>query len=177
MTTEPAGLPAGVARRLSGAGFTYAEVGATAGVLPAGYHHLRRTVRVRTGFEEAAGALLHWQVHLRAGLTVAASAARAEPGTLVELGFGAGPIRVHAPCRVVHVVDEPYRRGFAYGTLPGHPERGEESFVVERHEDGTVRFTVIAFSRPARRSARVAGPVARLLQKRITERYLSVLAA
>ena len=31
-----------------------------------------------------------------------------------------GPVR--APCRVVYVVDEPDRRGFAYGTLPGHPE-------------------------------------------------------
>jgi uncharacterized protein (UPF0548 family) len=44
------------------------------------------------------------------------------PGTDVLAHLG--PIRV--PCRVVYVLDEPERRGFAYGTLPGHPESGEE---------------------------------------------------
>ena len=29
---------------------------------------------------------------------------------------------LRAPCRVVYVIDEPDVRGFAYGTLPGHPE-------------------------------------------------------
>ncbi|HEV8560641.1 MAG TPA: DUF1990 family protein [Actinophytocola sp.] len=43
-----------------------------------------------------------------------------------------------APGRVVHVVEEEHRRGFAYGTLPGHPECGEEAFLLERHADGTV---------------------------------------
>jgi uncharacterized protein (UPF0548 family) len=32
-------------------------------------------------------------------------------------------------------VDEPGRRGFAYGTLPGRPETGEEAFVVEKTND------------------------------------------
>ena len=45
-----------------------------------------------------------------------------------------GPVR--APCRVVYVVDEPDRRGFAYGTLPGHAESGEERFVV-RYDPAT----------------------------------------
>jgi uncharacterized protein (UPF0548 family) len=174
-TMTPAELPPDVARRLRDASLTYAEVGATAGPLPAGYHHLRQAVRAGAGFEEAAEALFRWQVHLRAGLTVAVSAARAEPGVLVVLGFGAGSVRVHAPCRVVSVVDEPHRRGFAYGTLPGHPEQGEEAFLVERQEDGTVRFTVTAFSRPARLSSRLGGPVARSVQRRITARYLAAL--
>ena len=39
------------------------------------------------------------------------------------------------PCRVVYVVDEPDRRGFAYGTLPGHPESGEELFLVRYDPD------------------------------------------
>jgi len=33
--------------------------------------------------------------------------------------------------------------------LPGHPERGEEAFVVERRTDGTF-FSITAFSRPVR---------------------------
>ena len=57
-----------------------------------------------------------------------------------------GPVR--APCRVVYVVDEPDRRGFAYGTLPGHAESGEELFLV-RYDPATdeVYAEVTAFSR------------------------------
>jgi uncharacterized protein (UPF0548 family) len=36
---------------------------------------------------------------------------------------------------VVWTVDEPNRIGFGYGTLQGHPESGEESFVVSREDD------------------------------------------
>ena len=35
-----------------------------------------------------------------------------------------GPLTAVAVCRIVAVVDEPDRYGFAYGTLPGHTERG-----------------------------------------------------
>ncbi|NEC24389.1 DUF1990 family protein, partial [Streptomyces parvus] len=51
------------------------------------------------------------------------------------------------------------RTGFGYGTLTGHPERGEECFVVDLADDGTVWFTVLAFSRPASWYARIAGPL------------------
>ncbi len=127
--------------RLRGAPLTYAAVGQTAGELPAGYRHIRRSAVIGSGqeaFAAAAAALLTWQAHLRAGLQVCASTAGAEPGSVVLLGAGAGPIRVHAPCRVVYVTDELARRGFAYGTLPGHPETGEEAFLVSRPDDGTV---------------------------------------
>lgn len=87
-----------------------------------------------------------------------------------------GPLRVLAPCRIVYVLEEPYRRGFAYGTLPGHPERGEESFVVTRSPDGEVRFTVTAFSRPADLLARLGAPVAGRIQRRVTRRYVEGLA-
>lgn len=71
-------------------------------------------------------------------------------------------------CRVVYVVDEPGRFGFAYGTLRGHAERGEERFLVERRTgaDGEeVWFDLLAFSRPGP-LARLATPLARGLQKR-----------
>ena len=42
------------------------------------------------------------------------------------------------PARVVYVIDEPLRKGFAYGTLPGHPETGEEAFIVEYRDDDSV---------------------------------------
>jgi uncharacterized protein (UPF0548 family) len=44
------------------------------------------------------------------------------PGAVVMLGLGIGSLRLQAPCRVVYMVDESRRRGFAYGTLAGHRE-------------------------------------------------------
>ncbi len=91
--------------------------------------------------------------------------------------MGMGRWGVVAPCRVVQVVDEPGRRGFAYGTLPGHPEQGEESFVVSREADGTVTFTVTAFSRPGNLLTRVGGSFARRTQDLFIGRYLRAAAA
>jgi uncharacterized protein DUF1990 len=55
---------------------------------------------------------------------------------LTHLGLGPASIRI--PCRVAYVIREPLLRGFAYGTLPGHPEAGEERFALEQHGDGTI---------------------------------------
>jgi uncharacterized protein (UPF0548 family) len=165
--------------RLRQAELTYSETGRTAGVLPPGYHHLRECAIIGSGaevFADAVTMLFSWQVHLRAGLRVSPSSATAGPGAVVVLGLGAGPIQTRAPCRVVYVVNRPGRQGFAYGTLPGHPESGEEAFIVEQRDDGTVAFAITAFSRPATLPATAAGPVARAIQRRITARYLRALA-
>ena len=156
--------------------FTYREVGATlAPDLPSGYRHLSRTVTAEEAdFGEAAERLLTWQVQERAGIRVAASHRRVEEGAVVMMLLGFGPFAVRAPCRVVTVVEEPGRAGFAYGTLPGHPEIGEELFLVEQAPDG-VRASVTAFSRPGTRIARLGGPVARGVQELITRRYLAAL--
>jgi uncharacterized protein (UPF0548 family) len=172
-------LPAQTARRLRAAGLTYPEAGATATALPAGYHHVRMQRRIGTGpelFVAAGAAVLAWAAHTGAGLTVAATAPVAAPGTDVLLTAGAGPVRLHAPCRVIYVIDEPRRRGFAYGTLAGHPESGEEAFVVELAADDAVTFVITAFSRPATALSRLAGPLGRQAQRAVTRRYLRALA-
>ncbi len=166
-------------RRLTAADLTYAEVGQTAGPLPPGYHHVHRSVAVGAGsaaFAVAADSLLSWSVHSRAGVRVAASAPTASPGAVVLLSIGAGPVRISAPCRVVYTVAEPRRLGFAYGTLRGHPESGEEAFVVEHAPNDAVTFTITAFSRPSTAIARIAGPVGRLIQRHATSRYLCAIA-
>ena len=163
--------PARVAE-LKSAPFTYAEVGATKGALPAGYRTISRATRISAGFDDAVDKLLGWQAQLATGLRVQASSARVEPEAVVVLRLG--PVQV--PCRVVHVIDEPTRQGFAYGTLPGHPVSGEEAFVLERHGDGTVSFTVTAFSRPATLLAKLGGPVGQLAQNLLTDRYLKALS-
>jgi uncharacterized protein (UPF0548 family) len=146
---------------------TYAEVGATeAGVLPAGYRHLRyRTAIGHDVFGPAAEAVLTWRMHRAAGIRVDASAERAAPGVDVTMGLGVGPLRLPAPCRVVWVADEPGRAGWGYGTLPGHPARGEEAFVVTQSADGVTWFEVTAFSVPAGWLMRSAGPAGRVFQR------------
>ena len=93
------------------------------------------------------------------------------PGDTAILLLGWGPASLRIPVRVVYLVDEPARRGFAYGTLPGHPESGEEAFVVERREDDSVWLTIRAFSRPAHPALWVVYPVLRLFQAIFTSRY------
>ncbi|MEU2157174.1 DUF1990 domain-containing protein [Streptomyces sp. NPDC019396] len=148
---------------------SYPEVGATRlGSLPGGYQHLHHRAAVghgRPAFEAAADAVTGWGMHRASGARVTADSPRAEPGTVVEVALGVGPLRFRAPCQVIWAEHGPERSGFAYGTRAGHPEQGEESFVVELAADGTVWFTVTAFSRPASWYTQLAGPLVPLLQR------------
>jgi uncharacterized protein (UPF0548 family) len=160
------------------AALTYPEVGATQAELPAGYDHLRESATVGRGateFAAAATLLMTWEMHRRSGLRVESSSPRAAVGEVFRLGLRLGPATVLAPGRVVSVVDEPHRQGFAYGTLPGHPERGEESFVLSLLDDGTVELSIVAFSRPALWWSRAGAPVTHWVQRRITARYVAAL--
>jgi uncharacterized protein (UPF0548 family) len=159
-------------------GLTYAEVGATRGDLPEGYQHLVRSAWLGTGpetFDRAVRALMTWEVQRRAGVAVLGAPASVTEGASATLRIGPRLLGVRAPVRVVHVIDEPGRKGFAYGTLPGHPESGEESFVVEQWPDGAVTIEIRAFSRPASLLARLGGPATRAVQRHVTERYLAAL--
>ncbi len=154
---------------------TYSEVGATAGRLPDGYHHVRKSAVIGKGrprFEDAAAKVMRWGMLRGAGIRVEPTAEVAAVGAEVLVGFG--PLR--APCRVVHVIDEHDRRGFAYGTLPGHPESGEELFAV-RHDPvtGEVHAEVVAFSRHGTWWSRLGSPLTSLAQRVITSRYLTAL--
>lgn len=154
---------------------TYEEVGATAGVLPAGYHHVQKSAvigRGRARFAQAAEEGMRWGMLRGAGVRVEATTEAAEAGAEVIVHLGP----VSAPCRVVYTVDEPDRRGFAYGTLPGHAESGEELFLV-RYDSTTdeVRAEVRAFSRHATWWSRLASPVTSLIQRVVTARYLRAL--
>lgn len=151
------------------AALTYPEHGATQhGPLPAGYKHLHVEVPVGHGrevFERAGEAVMTFRMHRAAGVRIRTSAGRAEPGAPVESGLGVGPLRITAPCRVVWSTYDSDRIGFGYGTLEGHPECGEESFVAELRADGSVWFTVTAFSRAASWYTRLAGPLVPVFQR------------
>ncbi len=165
---------------LAGAELTYPEHGATRGRMPDGYQRLSMAADIGSGqatFDLAASALLHWDMHRKAGLRIHASKPSAEPGVNVAQTVGWGPLAMTSPCRVVYTVDEPGRRGFAYGTLPGHPESGEEAFAVELGPDVTVRLRIRAFSRHATLMMRAAGPAGAAIQRFIVVRYVHALRA
>ena len=68
--------------------------------------------------------------------------------------------------RIVYLIYEPDRFGFAVGTLTMHLARGEEQFMVTREEDDVVNFQVFSFSRPAHWLFWLGFPVARFFQWR-----------
>ncbi|MFF8285722.1 DUF1990 family protein [Streptomyces albus] len=159
--------------------FTYSPVGQTAHrVTPPGFNGLLVCTELGSGpgvFAAASRALLEWRMHRAMGVRMTSDAARAAPGVRVTVGLGVGRLRVEGPCRVVWTVEEERRAGWAYGTLAGHPEHGEEAFLVEHAHDGRVRLTVWAYSRPAAWWARAAGPLVPVFQRLYAHRCGQVL--
>ncbi len=75
------------------------------------------------------------------------------------------------PCRIVYVLEETggevERYGFAFGTLAGHSEEGEERFTVERHAaDDSVWYELLSFARPHHILARIGFPFVPFFQKK-----------
>jgi uncharacterized protein (UPF0548 family) len=120
----------------------------------------------------AVSAVRAWQAQLGANIEVIPAGALVEGGQTVLLLIRAVALWTVAPCRVVYVHEDADRFAFGYGTLPGHPEQGEVSFAVTRGDDGDVVFQVASFSRPAEPLARLAKPLSRRIQRRVTLEYL-----
>lgn len=153
--------------------FSYSAVGATANVPPAGYVVDRTRIELGNGeemFEAAKSALRRWE-HFHLGWVEASpTETPIESGKVVAvLGCVLGFWWLNA-CRIVYVVDEvgPITRfGFAYGTLPGHAESGEERFLIEwDRADDCVRYDILAFSRPNYVVTKLAYPLVRCFQKK-----------
>jgi uncharacterized protein (UPF0548 family) len=157
---------------------TYVEVGATrtSGSMPTSAHRFieRQVIGPASVFDAAAAYVLGFGMQRGAGFTVSSTSARAGEGVELTVRAWFGPVRMVAPTRVVYVVDESDRQGFAYGTLPGHPERGEELFLVER-AGGQTWAEIRAFSWPGRWYVRLGGPVVRRIQRRATRRYIDAV--
>ena len=112
----------------------------------AGFPELRMSRAIDADFETAADRLFRWGVQRSGLFRVHPTQEIVETGAEVALGFGPWTFR----CRVIDAFSEPNRCGFTYGTLPGHVERGEETFTLERLQDGRVLFLIDAKSQPAR---------------------------
>lgn len=155
--------------------FSYAEVGVSREGASAvgGYAVDHNRIRLGTGeetFVRASEALRNWKMFDLGWVCIYPRGAPIEVGTMVAvLGYHYGFRSLNA-CRIVYLVEEAgevHRYGFAYGTLPGHAERGEERFTVEwNRADDSVWYDLYAFSRPRHPLAWLGYPVGRTLQKR-----------
>jgi uncharacterized protein (UPF0548 family) len=117
---------------------------------------------------------MSWGVKTRSGFAVQPATAARE-GANHWLVAALGPLRIREPARVVAVVDRPGRRGFAYGTLEGHPVTGEEAILLHRDVDGTVLLTLRSLTRPGRGWWRAAFPAVLVAQRWYRRCYLRAL--
>ena len=153
--------------------FTYSAVGATAIVPPVGYVVDHTRIKLGVGeeiFESAKVSLRRWE-HFNLGWVEAIpNSTPIENGQVIAVLAHVFGIWWLNACRIVYVVDEAAattRFGFAYGTLPGHAESGEERFVIEwDRADDSVWYDVLAFSRPNYFVTRLGYPFVRCIQKR-----------
>lgn len=161
--------------------FTYAEVGATKSNPPAaGYtvDHNRVQLGVGEGVYRAAVAALKYWRHFDLGwVTIVPRGVPIEVGATVAVKARAFGTWTLSASRVVYVIDEPRRFGFAYGTLPDHVERGEERFLIEWEADDSVWYDIFAFSQPRHPLVRMSFPLARMLQKRFARDSLQRMKA
>jgi uncharacterized protein (UPF0548 family) len=163
-----------------GVAVTYGSPGATlSGDRPRGFRHGRYSADLGQGpetFERAVDGLKTWQAHRLPGIRVFPEGQPIEIGATVIVTMGTARLSLAAPCRIVSLRDaDASQWGFAYGTLPGHPEQGEEAFTLSMSPDETVRFEITAISRPADAMVRLSGPIERLIQARATRGYLHAL--
>ena len=153
--------------------FSYSAVGATAATPPAGFVVDRTRIKLGEGeavYESACAALRRWDHFRLAWVDVWSPETPLEAGEVVAvMGRALGVWWLNC-CRIVYVVNEtgPIRKfGFAYGTLPGHVESGEERFVIEWNQgDNSVWYDILAFSRPSQVLIRLGSPIVRRMQKR-----------
>ena len=155
--------------------FTYSEVGATNTTPPGGYNVDHNRIQLGEGeatYQRAVEALKNWQQFDLGWVTIVPRGVAIETGATVAVkarAFGTWSLNA---CRVVYVIDEPRRFGFAYGTLPDHVERGEERFLIEWLDDDSVWYDILALSRPQHPLVKLSGPLARRLQKRFARESL-----
>ena len=159
--------------------FSYASVGATNREAPAGYNIDSSHIVLGHGlvsFRAAKAAIQEWKMFDLDWIELFPKHPSVQVGSEVavvvrHLGFWSVNIS-----RIVYVIDEASRYGFAYGTLPCHSEEGEERFLVE-HDPTTdeVWYDLSAFSKPRHPLARIGYPISRYLQKRFARESLAAM--
>jgi uncharacterized protein (UPF0548 family) len=158
--------------------FTYPAVDRNNPVIPRGYRPDHFRVRLGSGqsaFDKAKTGFRCWKQFDLGWARARPDSTPIAPGQTVAVVFRTFGLWCVCSARIVYVIDEPNRFGFAYGTLPGHVESGEEQFLIERTGDGAVWYDVRAFSRPRHALTRLGYPLVRRLQKQFVRRSAEVM--
>lgn len=155
--------------------FSYPEVGATLGeAIPERYNLDHNRIRLGEGrllFEHAYAALEAWKMFELGWVELLHPIEPIAPGQTVLLLARTVGLYSLSASRIVAMIDQDngqiWRRGFSYGTLRHHVERGEERFSVEyHHDDDSVWYDILAFSVPRHPLARLGYPLSRAAQRR-----------
>ncbi|MGC3022469.1 MULTISPECIES: DUF1990 family protein [unclassified Brevibacterium] len=96
---------------------------------------------------------------------------RVEAGQEPTIRVRLGPFRLPEPSRVLDVFEATDRCGFTYGTKPGHPVTGEESFILVRTPDDRVFLVLRSVSRAGAGIWRLGEPFVRFAQVIYRRRY------
>jgi uncharacterized protein (UPF0548 family) len=159
--------------------FSYREVGSTTQSLPPNYTVDRNQVVLGSGsqtFHAASELLRSWQMFKLGWVDVFPRGAPIKTGETVAVlvrHFGFWSLNA---CRIVYVVENERSFGFAYGTLPDHAEQGEERFLIDwSAQDDSVRYNILAFSRPKKPAAQVMRPLSRSLQRKFARDSLAAM--
>ena len=116
---------------------------------------------------EAAKAALHrWAQFPEGWTSIYPAKAPLRQGQTVAVIFRVMGIWWINSARIIYTLDEPNRFGFAYGTVKGHVEKGEECFWIERNSEGEISYHIRAFSRPNYWWLWLVYPLARSFQRR-----------
>lgn len=142
---------------------------------PKGFVREHHEAELDVPFPAARDALARFATHALSYLFVHPPNRRVALDTDVVVCARIGPLWSINPCRIVAVEETDTRFRYAYGTLPGHSESGEESFTVERLADGRVRAETIAIAKPLDPLARLGSPIAHIVQRRIKIDYMRAL--
>ena len=156
--------------------FTYSAVGATNETPPADFKLDHNRIQLGSGiqtYQKAIEALRLWRQFDLGWVSIVPEGVPIDVGATVAIkakAFGSWSL---SATRIVYVINEERRFGFAYGTLPDHVECGEERFTIEWNtNDDTVWYDILAFSKPRHLLVRLSFPLARLLQKQFARESL-----
>jgi uncharacterized protein (UPF0548 family) len=118
------------------------------------------------GFAAAKDAIRQWYMFPRSWTVILPANAPIQTGTTIAMYALFMGIWWRNACKIVYIIDENRRFGFAYGTLPAHIECGEELILVEMDNNNDIYYTVKAFSKPRHILAKIAYPIMRRLQEK-----------
>ena len=153
--------------------YSYSEVGATATTKAfAHYDNDYNHIIVEQGetvWQKAKNALRGWQQFPLPWTKIYPNTTELKTGEVVSVIFKVFGLWWKNSAKIVYTFDEPNRFGFAYGTLPGHIEMGEEVFWVERDDTGLVSYHIKAFSKPHFWLVKLGYPIARMYQRKFVK--------